>query len=162
MLFKEEVNNLNELINLVKDKVSGQIKVAVVCMLFDEDNKLILHRRGPGARDEVGKLLAIGGSYNASDGTFRSALLRELNEEAGSKAHYELGEFIGGLYHSSFDNIAMKQTNWIILGYKGTFTGELENVELDRCSGFERYKVEDLNRDELGISTIKFLDEMYK
>ena len=88
MLFQDEVNTIEELVEKLSDfdQDFGKIKTCVICFVFDKDNNLILNRRGPGARDEVGMLQAIGGSVNNSDVDFRSAMMRELREEAGDKA----------------------------------------------------------------------------
>lgn len=163
MLFREEVTNMQELINHILDGTNfDKFKVSVVCLLFDDEGKLILHRRGPGARDEIGKLLAIGGSFNNSDGTFRNAMKRELLEEAGNKANIELGDFIGCIVDSKVDNTNGELTNWAILGYKGKLvSGELVNMEPERCVGFEALEVDELLRgNDIGNTVRTFLEEL--
>ena len=72
MLFTDEVETMDELVRKLKDNESlHKIKVAVVCFLVEPDGKWTLHRRGAAARDNQGKLQALGGSYNVSDGTFK-------------------------------------------------------------------------------------------
>ena len=64
ILFHDEVKNINELV----DKISeindapelNEVKVGVICFLFDKEGKLVFNRRGPGARDDIGKLQALG------------------------------------------------------------------------------------------------------
>ena len=78
MIFKDEVRNVDELVAKLIDSDSlKKIKVAVVCFIFNKQGQVILNRRGPGARDDVGKLQAVGGSVNKSDADFLSALKRE-------------------------------------------------------------------------------------
>ena len=105
MLFQDEVNTIEELVEKLSDfdQDFGKIKTCVICFVFDKDNNLILNRRGPGARDEVGMLQAIGGSVNNSDVDFRSAMVRELKEEAGDKADIELGNFLGAFLNPAKD-----------------------------------------------------------
>ena len=85
MIFKDEVRNVDELVAKLIDIDSlKKIKVAVICFIFNKQCQVILNRRGPGARDDVGKLQAVGGSVNKSDADFLSALKREILEETGN------------------------------------------------------------------------------
>ncbi len=163
MLFVEEVNNMNELVDKLSevDEEIDEVKVAVVCFIFDAQGKLILHRRGPGARDEIGKLLAIGGSVNASDASFRDALKRELMEEAGDSAEIRIDDFIGAQLDGKVDRHTGKFINWIILGYTGTIiSGELVNSEPDRCVGFEKAFMEEFKEVELSSTANKFIKRL--
>ncbi len=159
MLFTDEVENMEQLI----DKLStyddlGKIKVAVVCFLFNKSGNLVLHRRGPGARDEVGKLQAIGGSVNRQDENFRAALHRELREEAGTEATIRIDDFIGAQIDGKVDRHTGEFVNWIILGYKGKITnGELINMEPERCIGFERNRIEDFKKEDLSTTAYNFI-----
>lgn len=162
MLFREEVNNLEELVNRLSrfDQDFGKIKACVICFVFDKDNNLILNRRGPGARDEVGMLQAIGGSVNHNDENFRSAVMRELKEEAGN-AEFEVSDFLGAVLNPAVDKTTGDLINWIILGYKGKLvTGEVENMEPDRCIGFEKAKMDEFKTEEISRSTYKFIQDM--
>lgn len=163
MLFVEEVNNMDELVDKLNevDEEIDEVKVAVVCFIFDSQGKLILHRRGPGARDEIGKLLAIGGSVNATDASFRDALKRELVEEAGDSAEIRIDNFIGAQLDGKIDRHTGKFINWIILGYTGTITsGELVNSEPDRCVGFEKAYMEEFKEIELSATANKFIKQL--
>ncbi len=163
MLFVDEVTNMDELIDKLSelDMDIDEIKVAVVCFIFDDKGKLTLHRRGPGARDEIGKLLAIGGSVNGSDKTFRDALKRELTEEAGDKATIRIDDFIGAQLDGKIDRHTSKFINWIILGYTGMITsGELINSEPDRCVGFEKAFMEEFREEELSKTAYNFIKQI--
>lgn len=162
MLFREEVNNLEELVNRLSrfDQDFGKIKACVICFVFDKDNNLILNRRGPGARDEVGMLQAIGGSVNHNDIDFRSAMMRELREEAGN-AEFEVSDFLGAVLNPTVDKTTGELINWIIIGYKGKLvTGEVENMEPDRCIGFEKAKMDEFKAEEISRSTYIFIQDM--
>ena len=115
MIFTDEVKNMEELLPYISEyKSLGKVKVAVICFLFDKSGDLILQRRGPGARDEVGMLEAIGGSVNGTDADFRAALERELVEEAGKNAKIEIGDFIGAQIDGKTDRNSGEFVNWII------------------------------------------------
>lgn len=162
MLFTDEVNNMEELIDkLAEYDDLGKIKVAVVCFIFDKQDHLILHRRGPGARDEIGKLQAIGGSVNRTDENFRASLQRELAEEAGTNCSIRIDDFIGAQLDGKVDKHTGNYVNWIILAYKGKVTsGELENMEPDRCVGFEREYINDFKREDLSDTAYNFIQKM--
>ena len=150
MLFSEEVQNIDELIEkVINEKDIHKMKVCVVCMLYDQDGKIVLHRRGEKARDEVGKLEAIGGSVDRSDGNFRDALLRELREETGVEATFELGDFIVAQHTQHVDKATDELIDWVVLCYEGkVVSGELINMEPDRCVEFTRKTLDDYLEDK--------------
>lgn len=162
MLFYDEPINMQDLIpklNAVKEL--GKIKVAVVCFLFDNQNNLILQRRGAGARDDVGLLAAIGGSVNGSDIDFRTSLKRELKEEAGLTDNVLITDFIAAQIDSKTDRHTGELVNWIILGYKGELlNGELSNNEPDRCVGFEKNKMDKFVKRDLSKTCANFIQYM--
>ena len=163
MLFNEEVKNIDELINIViKDKTIHKMKVCVVCILYDQDGLIVLHRRGAKARDEIGKLEAIGGSIDKSDGEFREALLRELNEECGVEATYELGDFIVAQHTQHVDNNTNEMIDWVVLAYEGkVLSGELINMEPERCVEFTRKTLDEYLEDkDLSDSCRNFMQYM--
>ncbi|MCR4581906.1 MAG: NUDIX hydrolase [Bacilli bacterium] len=160
MLFNEEVKNIDELIEKVLyDPSIKKMKVCVVCMLYDKDGKIVLHRRGAKARDEIGKLEAIGGSVDKSDGDFRDALLRELREEAGLEATFEVGKFVVAQHTQHVDKNSGELIDWIVLCYEGRIVdGELVNMEPDRCVEFTHKSIDDYLEDkDLSNSCYNFL-----
>lgn len=166
MLFTDEVTNVQELLERIKEldiDIEDGIKVAVVCFIFDSEGKLILQRRGKGARDDVDKLCAIGGSANMSDVNFRESLLREIREEGGSEAEVKIDKFIGAIHKKGFDKNSGSFNDWIILSYMGTLkSGELKNTEPERCSGFEKKFMEEYDRDELVLTAKVCIDYLLK
>lgn len=165
MLFKNEVKNMEELIDTLSEIEElddlEQVKVAVVGFIFDKNGNLVLHRRGPGARDEIGKLQALGGSVNAGDGDFRNALVRELAEECGGEANFEIKDFIGAQLDGKVDGHSRTFINWIILGYKvDHLNGELINNEPDRCVGFEKAPMNQFDLSECSTTAANFIKEM--
>ena len=165
LLFKEEVRNMDELVealdNAHKLSVLDRVKIGVICFIFDKEGRVILNRRGPGARDDIGLLQAIGGSVNGIDNDFRDAMKRELKEEAGLTTNVTLDAFLGAYLDGKIDHHTGDFVNWIILGYRGTLTGgELKNLEPDRCVGFEKFKVDEVPFDQVGVTATKFIKMM--
>ena len=159
MLFTDEVETLDELVIKVKDnEYLHKIKVAVVCFLIENDGKWTLHRRGSEARDNHGKLQAIGGSFNINDGTFRDALMREIKEEVGDKAVVEDIKFLAAQVNRQTDTHTGEDIDWIILAYTGKHTsGEYINMEPSRCVGFESAYPGEFNKEDLATSPNKFI-----
>lgn len=161
MIFKDEVRNVDELVaKLMSIDSLKKIKVAVVCFIFNKQGQVILNRRGPGARDDVGKLQAVGGSVNKSDVDFLSALKREVLEETGNN-NIKIDKFIGAYHDRKMDNETKEIVDWIILGYIGILeSGSLINVEENRSVDFETFNLNDINPEELSVSTYEFIKEI--
>ena len=160
-LFYNEVKDMKELNEVLKtnENISKEYEVAVIVYAFDNDNKIIFQRRGPGCRDERLKLETIGGRVKSSDANFREALEREITEEVGTKANIELEEFVVSTYAKTFDDRYQKEQSWIYLVYKGKLkSGELEISEPTKCLGYERYKIGEVNEEELSNGA----KELYK
>ena len=167
LLFKEEVRNMDELVealdNAHKLSVLDRVKIGVICFIFDKDGRLILNRRGPGARDDIGLLQAIGGSVNGTDMDFREAMKRELKEEAGLTTNITLDAFLGAYLDGKIDHHTGDFVNWIILGYRGTLvSGEVKNMEPDRCVGIEKFELDKVPFNEVGQTATKFIKMMQK
>ena len=102
------------------------LSVAVEGLIFDENFQWILHERGEGARDEVGKLEGIGGRFEG-EATFRDTLEREIREEVGLKAQIE----ILGNFEVRLDTVVVpdsnKERHWVIVSHLCRLIGgELE------------------------------------
>lgn len=151
-LFSQEVKDMNELNEVLKNnnEVSKDYEVAVIVYAFDSQNKIVFQRRGLGCRDEQLKLETIGGRVKKSDINFRTALQREIAEEVGTDADIELEEFIVSTYAKNFDVRNNKEQDWIYLVYKGNLkSGELKIAEPNKCLGYERYKIGEVDKNEL-------------
>ena len=151
-LFSKEVKDMNELNEILKNnkEISKECEVAVIVYAFDSENKIVFQRRGLGCRDEQLKLETIGGRVKKSDIDFRTALKREITEEVGTNANIELQEFIVSTYARTFDVRNNKEQDWIYLVYKGNLkNGELKIAEPNKCLGYERYKIGEVNENEL-------------
>lgn len=151
-LFTQQVKDIKELKETLKNNkdISKDYEVAVIVYAFDKDNKIIFQRRGLGCRDERLKLETIGGRVKKSDISFREALDREIIEEVGEEANIEIEEFITATYGVTFDNRYNKEQTWVYLVYKGRLkSGNLKIEEPDKCLGYERYKIGEVDENEL-------------
>lgn len=151
-LFSKEVKDMNKLNEILKNnsEISKEYQVAVIVYAFDKENKIVFQRRGLGCRDEQLKLETIGGRVKKSDVDFRTALQREIIEEIGTDADIELQEFIVATYAKTFDVRNNKEQDWIYLVYKGNLKGgELKIAEPNKCLGYEKYKIGEVDQNEL-------------
>lgn len=160
-LFENEVKDMKELEKILENnnEISKDYEVAVIIFIFDEENKIVFQRRGPGCRDERLKLEMIGGRVKNSDIDFKSALNREIVEEVGIDADIEIEEFVVSTYARTFDNRYNKEQDWIYLVYKGSLkSGELKIAEPEKCLGYEKYKIGEVDEKELSNGA----KELYK
>lgn len=151
-LYIPEVKDSKELKEVLekRNEIAKEYEVAVIVYAFDSENRIIFQRRGPGCRDERLKLETIGGRVKENDVDFRSALNREIAEEVGTDANVEIEEFIAATYATTFDERYGKEQTWIYLTYKGSLkSGELQIAEPEKCLGYERYKIGEVNEEEL-------------
>ena len=148
----KEVNNINELKKALENNtyIPNDFQVAVIVYAFDKDNKIVFQRRGMGCRDERLKLETIGGRVKEEDLDFRTALKREIVEEVGENAKINIEEFITATFATTFDNRYNREQSWVYMVYKGVLeSGELKIAEPDKCIGYERYKMGEVDETEL-------------
>ncbi len=163
-----EFKNIKELKEYLKDKneIPNDFNVAVIVFAFDNENRIVFQRRGPGCRDERLKLEAIGGGVKESDKDFITALNREIVEEVGENAKIEVEEFACLTYNKTFDKRYNKEMFWVYLTYKGKLiSGEPKIAEPTKCLGYERHKIGEVDVNELshGAREIyKIISEKYK
>ncbi len=166
ILLHDEVRNLEELVDKIQSldnpPTLNDVKIGDICFIFDKDGKVVLNRRGPGARDDVGKLQALGGSINETDSDFRESMKRELKEEAGVY-DVNVGKFVGAIIDTKYDKNAMKIIDWVILAYVGQQgEQEIRNMEPERCIGIEHLNIENIDYNDLGETAASFLDYIKK
>ena len=132
------LRNRDELLDYLK-KVGynkNDYRIAVEALIFTKEGKLILEKRGPGCRDEIGKLEGVGG--NLKDRTdLHEKLYEEIDEElAAKKVGFEVKiERLLEVRDVQFEERDKRMQNWIVVSYlcrviKGTpAIGEPENIE---------------------------------
>jgi len=65
------------------ENVPKDFKMAVACLIFTPENKILLLERGQKARDSQGKLEGVGGGVDEGEENLVKAILREIKEEIG-------------------------------------------------------------------------------
>ncbi len=134
-----------------------EYRCAVIALILDQDGRILLQRRGPKSRDEVGKLEDIGGAVEDTDITFRDAMKREILEEAGEDINFTIDELVGASLVSKYDSRSDSNVNWFFILYKCTYIdGELKINEPGKSLGYEFYKQDELPVDEVALTTMKF------
>lgn len=163
-VLKKEVKDNNELKKYIKNNniELPEYRTAVIALILDKEDNIILQRRGPKSRDEQFMLEDIGGAVEESDLSFKDALRREIAEEVGKEIKYSIDEFVGGFLVNKFDSRTDKNVNWLFLLYKCTYIeGEFKINEPGKCVGYEFYKYKELPKNEVAKTTVKFWNYYY-
>lgn len=127
--------------------------VAAEGLLFDWENRWILHRRGPKCRDERYKLEGIGGRIN-KDEEFMPALLREISEEAGEQVKVKVVDILEVRKDTVYDNRLNKKITWLIISYICAYLeGQFEICEPEKNLGYEKIEIEKADIDQLSSSS---------
>lgn len=134
-------------------------RCAVIALILDKEGRILLQRRGPKSRDEIGKLEDIGGAVESTDLSFRDAMKREIVEEVGDSINFSIDELVGASLITKYDSRTNKDVNWFFLLYKCTYIdGELKINEPGKSLGYEFYEQDDLPVEEVAETTMKFWD----
>ena len=134
-----------------------EYRCAVIALILDKEGRVLLQRRGPKSRDEVGKLEDIGGAVEDTDLNYREAMKREIIEEAGDDINFSIDELVGASLITKYDSRTDSDVNWFFLLYKCTYIGgELKINEPGKCLGYEFYKQDELPVEEVADTTLKF------
>lgn len=104
------LDNLKEYLQNIPDLPSAY-RIAVAGLIFTPDDKILLTRRGPKARDKHGKLEGIGGGLRPSDKSLHAALHREIREEIG-KVKIKIEDFLTVKVLPGDDG-----TYWVVVDY---------------------------------------------
>lgn len=136
-----------------------EYRCAVIALILDKNGNVLLQRRGPKSRDEVGKLEDIGGAVEDTDLTFRDAMSREIFEEVGNDINFTIDELVGASLVTKYDSRTDNDVNWFFLLYKCTYIdGELKINEPGKSLGYEFYKQDEFPVGEVAETTLKFWD----
>jgi 8-oxo-dGTP pyrophosphatase MutT (NUDIX family) len=157
--FNKEVIDSKDLVEYLKNTgiKLPEYRCAVIALILDREGNILLQRRGPKSRDEVGKLEDIGGAVEDTDLTFRDAMNREILEEVGSDINYTIDELVGASLITKYDSRSNSEVNWFFLLYKCTYIdGELKINEPGKSLGYEFYHQDELPINEVAETTLKF------
>ena len=159
LLFRDSVVTREDVSNVIKNNNIDipEYRLAVIVVLKDKDNNIILQRRGPKSRDEHNKLEDIGGALEDTDINLIEGLYREIREEVGDLAQIEIKDFVGAVLEPKYDIRTNSTVNWLFCIYNGLYLGgELLINEPGKCLGYEFYKYDELPTDELSYTSIYF------
>lgn len=127
-------------------------KIGVIAHIENENGEILLQQRGAKSRDENGLFEDIGGKVESDDFDFKSAIKREIKEEAGDEVNIIIDNSCG-IYHCFKNNI-----NWIFVIYFGKYvSGEFKIMEPDKCLGYKFFKYEEAMKSDLVSESCKFL-----
>ena len=127
-------------------------KIGVIAHIEDERGKILLQQRGLKSRDENGLYEDVGGSVENSDVDFKSAIIREMQEEMGNDDNIKLFDSTG-IYHCCKNN-----TNWIFVIFKGKYIdGNINIMEPEKCMGYKFFTYDEAINSKLVSESCKFL-----
>lgn len=123
------------------------IGVGVGALIFNDEGKFLMTRRGPKAKNERGKWEIPGGGVEFGE-TFKEAIKREVNEELG--VEISVGEM-----HSLCDHIIPDEhQHWIAPTYRCTISsGTPKILEPEKCSEIGWFTIEEALKVPLSIVT---------
>lgn len=165
-IIAEEPRDLEHLEQLLADRtdVPRPYSVAVEAIIFDPEWHWVLMERGPGCRDEIGKLEGVGGRVSGIDADFRSALKRELSEEVGDDAYIEILRF----FEVRSDTVHVPGSSsgdvrhWIIVSYICFFrSGVMQVREPLKNVGFFRVSIASIDPSRLSSSSVSALKSLH-
>ena len=119
-------------------------RIGVIAHIQNADGKILLQQRGAKSRDENGLFEDVGGAVENSDVDFKSAIIREIEEEMGNEANLEFQDCLG-IWHAYKNNI-----NWIFVVYDIKYIdGNIKIMEPEKCMGYKFFSQEELMSSDL-------------
>ncbi len=161
LIADKELKTDEEVVEYFKenDIVLNDYRNAVIALITDNNDRILLQRRGPKSRDEENRLADIGGAVEESDKDFREALKREIIEEVGNEVNIQIENFVCCFLCCKYDSRSKKEVNWLFWVYKCRYIdGNLLFNEPGKCLGYEFYKYNELPRNEMLDTTKEFWD----
>lgn len=132
-------------------------RLGVIVEIKDDNGKILLQQRGAKSRDENGLYEHVGGSIEKSDIDFKSAMLREMQEEMGNNANIKL-EDTTDLYH-----ICKNDTNWLFIIFRGKYiNGDINIMEPEKCMGYKFFTYDEAVNSNMVSEGCRFLMESMK
>lgn len=127
-------------------------KIGVIAYIEDSNGKILLQQRGKNSRDDNGLYECISGKVELEDSNFKSAIIREIKEEAGDEVNLDYSNSIG-IYHLYKNN-----TNWIFVIYFVKYiNGNFKIMEPDKCLGYKFFTYKEAIRSDLVTEACKYL-----
>ena len=130
-------------------------KIGVIAHIENANGEILLQQRGKKSRDENGLFEDIGGEVDPEDVSFKSAMIREIKEEAGEEMDLEFSDSIG-IYHY-FKN----DTNWIFIIYFAKYIdGNIKVMEPTKCKSYHFFKYNEVIKSDVVTNSCKYLTKV--
>ena len=127
-------------------------KIGVIAHIENLNGEILLQQRGEKSRDENGLFEDIGGKVDLEDTSFKSAIIREVKEEAGANINLKFSDSIG-IFHCFKNDI-----NWIFVIYFAKYIdGNIEVMEPTKCKSYSFFKYEEAIKSEVVTDSCKYL-----
>ncbi len=127
-------------------------KIGVIAHIENEKGEILLQQRGSKAFDEKGLYEDIGGKVEKEDSSFKEAMIREIEEEAGQDFCFALSDSIG-IYHCE-----KKEIHWIFLIYFVKYIeGPIKIMEPEKCMGYQFFSYQQAMNSKLVTESCKYL-----
>lgn len=137
--------------DLKKFNFSNQ-KIGVIVYIENSKGEILLQQRGEKSRDENGLFECLGGKVEQEDKDFKSAIIREIKEEAGDEFDFELSNSLG-IFHCFKNDI-----NWLFIIYHAKYmAGNIKVMEPMKCRGYHFFKCEEAIKSEVVTDSCKYL-----
>ena len=132
-------------------------KIGVIAHIENQNGEVLLQQRGVKSRDENGLYEDIGGKVEKEDTSFKSAVKREVEEEAGDEISLVFSDSIG-IYHCYKNNI-----NWIFVIYFVKYIeGKFKIMEPLKCTDYRFFEYDEAIKSELVTESCKYLIKSIK
>lgn len=127
-------------------------KIGVIVHIENSNGEILLQQRGEKSRDEKGLFEYIGGRVEPEDVSFKSAIIREIKEEAGDEINLELSDSLG--IHHCFKN----DINWLFVIYYAKYLGgNIKVMERTKCKGYHFFKYEEVIKSNKVTDSCKYM-----
>lgn len=127
------------------------IGVGVGAVIVDDNNKILLAKRGPKAKNESGKWEFPGGTIEFGD-TMRNTIKREIKEELDIdiEPQHQL---------TSIDHfIPEEKQHWIAIAFISKIAKGIPRIlEPEKCSKIEWHSMQEIEKMDLSIASREYL-----
>lgn len=154
------ITTVSELKEYLKDfDIPKDYGIAVGCLIFTPENKVILLERGLKAKDSFGKLEGVGGGVEKGEESLIKTALREIKEEIGD-VEVEIEKML---------TIKMMPGNnnsfWVVVDYLGRLKSGIPKVmEPKKINKIHYLYLNEIDEDKLSIYqkvAMKKYEELY-
>lgn len=127
-------------------------KIGVIAHIENSNGEILLQQRGEKSRDENGLFEDIGGKVDSEDLSFKSAIIREIKEEAGEEINLEFSDSIG-IFHCFKNDI-----NWLFVIYFARYiNGNIKVMEPTKCNGYHFFQYNEAIKSDEVTESCKYL-----